>query len=264
MLAMQVGSIRRGASISQRALRQLQGLNGEILSSATSRKAGAAARAAARRAGEQLEEDLQVFADRRLQEVTRRLEKATGIELKVPSRVGSTTIMRGSVSSRIEDVAELAAQRARAVFKADGDEATARVRAHLETVSRTGANAAHNAAVLAVARANRKVINGVMALATLDLRTTEICRPRHGAAWDLETGMPMAWSASQERFPGRPPWHYRCRTTLVPVFRDSDLPTDEILDWEEWTATDPAREALGERNLDLYARGLMTSSQLIR
>lgn len=87
-------------------------------------------------------------------------------------------------------------------------EATALVRTAVQTV----ANEARNEMYLA----NGDVIKGRMAVVTLDGRTTPLCRSRSGAVWDME-GNPLPESLVKIPFPGPPPWHYNCRTTLSPV-----------------------------------------------
>lgn len=90
-----------------------------------------------------------------------------------------------------------------------------------------------NASQLATYRANADVIKGVQALATLDLKTSDICIARAGSSWNVDTGAPLPGSPRQERFPGPPPWHFRCRTVLIPVVKS----------FAELTGTDLGRRA---------------------
>lgn len=66
---------------------------------------------------------------------------------------------------------------------------------------------------------NTDVVEGVEALVTLDERTTIICIGLSGGAWDLVTGRPLPGSPRGEPFPGPPPWHWKCRSVLVPRTR---------------------------------------------
>ena len=57
------------------------------------------------------------------------------------------------------------------------------------------------------------VVKGMEAVVVLDGRTTHLCISRSRLAWDLE-GKPIG---HRQRWPGYPPWHWQCRTTLVPI-----------------------------------------------
>lgn len=68
-------------------------------------------------------------------------------------------------------------------------------------------------------QANSDVVRGVEALVTLDERTSDICIARSGASWDLVTGRSLPDSTRNESYPGSPPWHFQCRTILVPILK---------------------------------------------
>lgn len=91
-----------------------------------------------------------------------------------------------------------------------------------EALVRTSVLSTANAAREETLIENRDLIEGVQALATLDLRTTDICIARSGGAWDLETRNPLPQSTRDEPYPGPPPWHFRCRTTLIPILVSYD------------------------------------------
>lgn len=86
---------------------------------------------------------------------------------------------------------------------------------NVEMRVRTAANSILNDARMEVYRANQDVLRGVQAQVTLDDRTSEICMARSGFAWDFE-GRPLN-EATDEDFPGPPPWHPNCRTTLIGI-----------------------------------------------
>ena len=65
---------------------------------------------------------------------------------------------------------------------------------------------------------NADIVKGRQALVTLDGRTSPICISRSGHAWDLE-GNPVEGSGATQPYPGPPPWHVNCRTTLIPLLR---------------------------------------------
>lgn len=62
-------------------------------------------------------------------------------------------------------------------------------------------------------RKNADILKGVMWLATLDSRTTPLCRAHDGLLYDLD-GNPIGHKVS---FMAGPPAHWNCRSTLVPV-----------------------------------------------
>jgi hypothetical protein len=88
-----------------------------------------------------------------------------------------------------------------------------------DALIRTSVAGAANEAREAMYKENDDVIRGVQALVTLDERTSDICISRSGGAWNPNTGAPLPDSPVQESYPGPPPWHFNCRTTLVPVLR---------------------------------------------
>jgi SPP1 gp7 family putative phage head morphogenesis protein len=86
-----------------------------------------------------------------------------------------------------------------------------------ETVVRTSAQSILNDARLETFKANADVLQGVQAIVTLDARTSDICMARSGMAWDFD-GKPLNDKTDID-FPGPPPWHPNCRTTLVPLVK---------------------------------------------
>lgn len=87
-----------------------------------------------------------------------------------------------------------------------------------EVVTRTAAQSILNDARMETYRENADVIDGVQAQVVFDDRTTEICMARSGFAWDLD-GNPLPGTETDEPFPGPPPWHPNCRSTLIPVVK---------------------------------------------
>ena len=90
-------------------------------------------------------------------------------------------------------------------------------RRQAQTIVATAMQSVTNETRYALYREHSDVIVGVQASNPLDSRTTEICMARAGQAWVLATGQPFP--GSFEPFPGNPPWHWNCRTVLVPIFR---------------------------------------------
>jgi hypothetical protein len=87
-----------------------------------------------------------------------------------------------------------------------------------EAIVRTSSQSILNDARMKVYQANKDVIKGVQAQVTLDHRTSAICMARSGFAWDLD-GKPLPGTDTDEDFPGPPPWHPNCRSTLIPIVK---------------------------------------------
>jgi len=87
----------------------------------------------------------------------------------------------------------------------------------ISTIIRTTTQTVSNDARMAVYEQNQDVIRGVQASNPLDSRTSDICRARAGMAWDIRTGEPFPGTSGS--FPGPPPWHFGCRTVLIPILR---------------------------------------------
>lgn len=161
-----------------------------------------------------------------------------------------------------------------------------------ESLIRTSVQSIHNAARYEVLAAHPDVVKGIQALATLDGRTSDICRGRSGFAWYLD-GRPLT-SETNIPFPGHPPWHFRCRTTLVPITYSweelagnrelgkkvqaqlKDLPKStqasmdgqvaEDLTYEDWLKTKPEsfqKEVLGPAKWELWQQGKLPLREMI-
>lgn len=103
-------------------------------------------------------------------------------------------------------------------------------RSGAEAVVRTAAQSILNDARMEMFKSNADVLDGVQALVTLDDRTTDICIARSGFAWDLE-GNPFPDTDTDEDFPGPPPWHVNCRSTLIPIVKSlGDILGDPSID----------------------------------
>ena len=94
-----------------------------------------------------------------------------------------------------------------------------------ETVTRTAMQSVRNEARHQIIQRNQNVLRGRQVLVTLDTRTSSICIARSGFAWDFD-GKPLN-SRTTISFPGPPPWHPNCRSTLIPLTKSySDLVDD--------------------------------------
>ncbi len=110
----------------------------------------------------------------------------------------------------------------------DGLMQTSRVGA--EVLVRTAAQSVVNDIRMKLYQEHGHLLKGVQAHVTLDQRTSEICIARSGESWDLE-GQPLG--KTNEPFPGPPPWHPNCRSTLLPILKTfGELAGDPELDRE--------------------------------
>ncbi len=117
-----------------------------------------------------------------------------------------------------------------------------------EALIRTSVQSVANSARYETLKANDDVIAGFQALVTLDLRTSELCMGRSGYAWDLD-GQPLN-PETKIPFPGPPPWHWGCRTTLVPVLKS----------WEQLQKEAKQNDELGKK-LDTVEKKLGPGTQ---
>jgi hypothetical protein len=213
-----------------------------------------------------MDAQLDAFVDQRLGQFHRDWSSLVGYSLNEPRRAPSPDVLGGTARDWMEPSGVRTAIMSSVGVNAQGDVASmldplTKFRQDVKATARSGASAAHNAAVLAIARANTSAIRGVVAVATLDARTTELCISRHGASWDVVSGDPLPESTSQESFPGRPPWHFNCRTTLVPVFASFEYPS--LQDADKWLSSRAGKAALGPRRVALWEAGRITRNQLI-
>jgi SPP1 gp7 family putative phage head morphogenesis protein len=88
-------------------------------------------------------------------------------------------------------------------------------RRQAETLARTAVQHVQNSARLAVFEKNDDVVKAIQWVATMDLRTTEICLGLHGLQWRQADHSPIGHSQS---FPG-PTAHWNCRSTQIPVLK---------------------------------------------
>lgn len=166
-------------------------------------------------------------------------------------------------------------------------------------ISRREADALVRSSVQAVSQATRietyeqndDVVKGIKALVVLDARTTQTCMALSGQSWTLK-GEPLDGSGP---FPGYPPYHFNCRTTMVPVLfsweelasgdkkaiarkadkaamsvktiqASMDKPVDGDLDYESWLKTKDKKfqqEILGPGKYRLWEAGKITFRDLI-
>lgn len=138
---------------------------------------------------------------------------------------------------------------------------------------------------------NSELLRGVQALVTLDNKTTVLCMSRSGGAWDFD-GDPLPQSKTKIQFPGIPPWHFNCRTILIPVtkswedlIKEAGGKSKKLLDtvpdstqssmngqvagdlnYEQWLKNQPVefqQEVLGMGKWNLWQKGKITMAQMV-
>jgi SPP1 gp7 family putative phage head morphogenesis protein len=80
-------------------------------------------------------------------------------------------------------------------------------------LTRTSVLQVSNAVRQETFKANADVLDGIEFVATLDTRTTPLCRAMDGKRYDMEMN-PIGHSTP---YPGAPPLHWQCRTTIVAI-----------------------------------------------
>ena len=109
-----------------------------------------------------------------------------------------------------------------AVTAAEIRKATAIYEGHMLTTFQTMANAVQNEAREEFFAENPKLVSGVIIAAVLDKVTTDFCRAINGTVCKVNEGP-------------RPPFHTRCRTTVLPILTGQDV-SDVIVRINKWGA----------------------------
>jgi len=121
--------------------------------------------------------------------------------------------VRGSATGARQIVEIGGKARSVAVFEGGIMDVTTR---EASALVRTSINSVANEARLATYMGNTDVVGSVQAQVTLDTKTSDICQS-HGNRpdeWTLPDFEPVG---SSNTFTGPPPWHFNCRSSLLPV-----------------------------------------------
>lgn len=137
---------------------------------------------------------------------------------------------------------------------------------------RTAVQSVSNEAMTGLYQANSDIVQGYVALATLDSRTTIECAARNLLRWDME-GRPVGHSLPFRK----PPLHWNCRTVLMPWLKsdnellgggrssdegyvDADLSFDAFLQRKDRSYLD---QMLGKGRAQLYLNKKLTLIDLL-
>jgi len=101
-------------------------------------------------------------------------------------------------------------------------------RKNASTLARTGIHAVANQVREETYQKNSDVIKGVEFLSHLDNRTTPICRAYHQSKWEM-TPQGYRSIAGGHDF-RKPPLHFNCRSTLLPLLKTKEELSQTILD----------------------------------
>lgn len=159
-----------------------------------------------------------------------------------------------------------------------------------EALVRTSVQKVSNDTLMQTYKENSDLIKGVQLIVTLDSRTTPICIALSGGAWDLD-GAPLPDSPVKRPYPGPPPYHWNCRSVIVPITKsweelsgikglgeqvpddtrasmDGQVPKADLT-YESWLKEkdkeDPqfARDVLGDGRYELWKAGDIKLNQLV-
>lgn len=149
------------------------------------------------------------------------------------------------------------------VKRVEGPAGLETTRRHATTIVRTAVNHTANAARSELARGNDDIIKGVRWVATLDSRTSPICRARDGKVYRPDDGP-------------RPPAHPNCRSTITYIIKgvpgntgtrasfDGQVPAAET--YNTWLRKQPrsfVEDVLGKEKASIYLRGKLDLDQFI-
>lgn len=111
--------------------------------------------------------------------------------------------------------------------------------------------------------------NGVNAFqfwAVLDERTTAGCALRHGLVYTLDTLQPIGHDVPLDRAPAR---HYRCRSILLPMAYDTDIPIpadggrSTFRDYFDGLSEAEQERIFGVGRAQLFRDGVITQTDLV-
>lgn len=129
----------------------------------------------------------------------------------------------------------------------------------------TALNALNNKVMAATFAANQDILNGFALLVTLDLRTSQTCRGLSGGAWDFK-GNPLPKSPVRIKYPGPPPYHFFCRTILIPVTKSweelAGKPLPGIEEIPQATQSSMDGQVAGDLTYDAWLKGQSKARQL--
>lgn len=152
----------------------------------------------------------------------------TQVRLGVLAKESEGQIIRRLMGTRVgtRTITDMAGNRRRVGVYGGGLFAD-KSRREVQGLVRTAVHGVSNATMARLYEDNEDIIRGLQAAVTLDDRTSLICMSRADAQWDMD-GNPLPGSPWPHKFPGYPPWHFRCRTVVIPILKPFDELTDNL------------------------------------
>jgi len=138
----------------------------------------------------------------------------------------------------------------------------ARISSGLVQLISTFANSVLNQSRMATYEANREYVRAVRHVSILDNRTTRICIARSGGRYTVPGFQPIPPTVLP--FLGGPPYHFRCRSTIVPdVRRGEGLQEPTFQEFLERQPAAEQRRILGAGRFELWRNGSLSLVDLI-
>lgn len=134
------------------------------------------------------------------------------------------------------------------------------VRRNAEALVRTAVQAVATAARLATYEANGDTVRMVGQHSILDSRTSEVCIAYSGKKWSLPDYEPVGHSLP---FNGGTPRHWRCRSSIIPIFGDAEVPGGSYEEWLKTRDEEEQRDVLGALKWKLWTSGKLSPSDLL-
>ena len=130
------------------------------------------------------------------------------------------------------------------------------MRRRIEPVVKTTVAAITNRVKLWVYQLNPGLVPAIEWTAIIDNRTSAICRGLDGSRWTTADKKPIG---NSRPWPGPPPAHWRCRSTLTPTKANAP-PNDQRYDtWLRGQPPGVQMEVLGRTRYDMWRDGRITS-----
>jgi hypothetical protein len=138
----------------------------------------------------------------------------------------------------------------------------AKISTGLAALIATYANTALNEARIATYEANADYVKAVRHVSILDSRTSAICIARSGGRYRVPGFEPIP--PTRLPFLGGPPYHFRCRSTIVPdVRRGEGLQEPTFEEFLRRQPEEQQRAILGARRFELWRDGKLSLVDLI-
>jgi hypothetical protein len=162
-------------------------------------------------------------------------------------------IANGSIQVSVDNTKRTLTSYTNSIFDNTNNQAETLVQTALQTVATQTQQE--------IFAANATLIQGLAAQVTLDNKTSFLCMGRAGFAWKFD-GKPLN-AITNINFPGYPPWHWNCRTIIVPILYGDPVP--QTLSYDEWLQQQSQtvqQQILGPARYQLWAQKKISLTDL--